>query len=213
MTAGPETRTGRPDHQDDPPPQPHARTTRPLKDSAAGCQHPPVLRPHAHQIAPVGPVPDTDTVFVGAVLYADPSVVTDVLAVVQNDDLENPSLAAVVAAIRSLTAAGKPYGPQLVLDELRRHGQAKGAVLEAFQRTWTTGAAPEAARDYGAAVVANRLRRLVESAGHALTAAAADAAEIDIARIVERSTSAIRDCNDRLTQLRTAPIHRLRSTP
>lgn len=206
MTAPPEAKRAV-HHLDGPPPQPHARTTGRPQDNRAGCHatespRPPRLVVAPHQIPPVGPVPNTDEVFVGALLYAAPDTVGGVLAVVDDDDLESPALAIVVAAIRRLAGAGRTYGPQLVLDELRRCGHAKGAVLEQFQRTWTTGAAPEAARDYGAAVVASRLRRLVESAGHALTAAASDAAETDIAALAEQSATAIRAVADRLHQLR-----------
>ncbi|EUA20873.1 hypothetical protein I545_1318 [Mycobacterium kansasii 662] len=66
----------------------------------------------------------------------------------------------------------------------------------------TSGACSSAARHYAAAVVAESLRRQVESAGSALSAAAGTAPEIDLAALVERAAASISGCAWRLEQLR-----------
>ena len=150
----------------------------------------------------VGPLPTADQVFVGALLYGATSEVRAVLRLVRDDDLESPAMGAVVAAIRRLAAASKPCAPQMVLDELRRVGQAKGHVLEQFRSSLTTGAVPEAARDYAAAVVAGSLRRRIAGAGDVLVVSAHEVAEANLAPLMERANDAIQDCAARLRQLR-----------
>lgn len=74
------------------------------------------------QLKPVDAHPDIAVLLVGALLWSTPADAAAVLALVRDDDLSDPALAAVLAAVRTLSATGRTLGPQLVLDELRRTG-------------------------------------------------------------------------------------------
>ena len=152
-------------------------------------------------IPPVGPHVPIDVLLVGALMWGSCSV-RDVLALVRDDDIENAALAAVLAAVRTLAGSGKTTAPQLVLDQLRRRGSVDQTVADALRSATTSGAAPEAARHYASAVVADSLRRRVESGGYALTAAAVESAETDLPRFAESVAQSIADCAARLQALR-----------
>lgn len=157
----------------------------------------------AAQYRPEGPQPAAADLLVGALLWPvaggpDPG---RVLALVADDDIEDPPLAAVLAVVRSLIYAGEAVSPVVVADELRRAG---GHVLarERLRDVVAAGAVPVMLRRYAAAVVAESLRRRVESAGHALSAAADTMAEADLAPLAGRAAAGITDCAARLTKLR-----------
>lgn len=127
------------------------------------------------------------------------------LDLVTDDDMATPSLSLVLSAVRRLVAAGTPPGPQLVADSLRREGTLKHFAAKDLQDAATSGAQPLAVREYAAAVVSEALRRRIDSAGMALTTAAADAPEAALAPLVSRATVACLDCVGRLDQLRGEP--------
>lgn len=150
----------------------------------------------------VGPSPDVAVLFVGALLWSTSSSAAAAVDLVRDDDLADPALATVLAAIRTLSTAGRMLGPQLVLDELRRTGELRGRVPDRLREATTSGASPEAARAYAAAVVANALRRRIESTGSALSAAAMTAAEPDLAPLVAQAAATVSECAHRLALLR-----------
>ena len=155
------------------------------------------------QIPPIGPHPGVDVLLVGAALWApNGDLALTPLVWVKDEDIENPSLAQVLAAMRSMIYARQPHGPQLVLDELKRSGALTPAVAEQLKAATTSGADPAAVRQYAAAVVADSLRRRAASAGVALSAIADRSAEADIAPMVERAAASVRDCAERLAALR-----------
>jgi replicative DNA helicase len=158
------------------------------------------------QIPPVGPHPTTGVLLVGALLWSEPAEAAAVLELVTDDDIATPSLSLVLAAVRRLVTAGTPPGPQLVLDALRREGTLKNFALKDLEDATTSGAQPLALREYAAAVVSESLRRRIDSAGMALTTAAVDAAEGDLAPLVARASESIHDCAGRLDQLRGEPV-------
>lgn len=164
-------------------------TTAEATDSATG-----------RQVPPVGPHPTVDVLLVGALLWC-PDDGAEVLALVADSDIEDPALAAVLTAVRTLLDAGKPAGPQLVADELSRTGRYRGTVPDRLRAATTSGAAV-ASRAYAAAVVAAALRRQVESAGQSLTTAATEAAECELALLSERLAADIAKCARRLELLR-----------
>lgn len=144
-------------------------------------------------------VPDVATLFVGSLLWgADASV----LALVLDDDLESPALSAVLGIIRDLAGAGCPHGPQLVADELRRIGALTRPVAGALREATTSGAERLTVRHYGAAVLAESLRRRVDVAGHGLVCAARECPEADLAPMAARCMQRIADCAARLQTLR-----------
>jgi hypothetical protein len=151
---------------------------------------------------PVGQTPDLETVFTGTLLWSSPADAAAVLELVADDDLESPALSVLVATIRRLAVAGKPCDAQMTLDELGRDGGVHRGIALALMDATASGAVPQASRFYAAAVVAGSLRRRVESAGHALIAAAEDAAESNLAATVSRATVACLDCAGRLAELR-----------
>jgi replicative DNA helicase len=154
------------------------------------------------QLPPIGPHPTTGVLLIGALLWSEPPEAAEVLELVTDDDMATPSLSLVLSAVRRLVAAGTPPGPQLVLDALRREGTLKQFALKDLSDAATSGAQPLALREYAAAVVSESLRRKIESAGLALTAAAADAAEAALAPLVSRATVTCLDTAGRLDQLR-----------
>lgn len=153
------------------------------------------------QIPPVGPVPEIDTLLVGALMYAPAAEVNQVLEFVHDDDLNWP-IAPVLSAVRRLAEAGVRPAPQLVADELRRAGALDRRIAVALADASTSGASGCAARHYAAASVAASLRRRVESTGHALTAASAEAAEDDLSPMAVNAVARITDCAQRLAALR-----------
>lgn len=147
--------------------------------------------------------PDVDVMFVGTLMWsADTTAVSDVLALVRNDDIESPALATVLGAVRRLVGAGKPHEPTLVLDELRRTGELNSVVAEKLRSATTCGASGLSVRSYGAAVVAPSLRRRIAAAGEAFTTIAQGSPEADLEPLVERATSSVQSCADRLAKLR-----------
>lgn len=156
----------------------------------------------AGQIPSVGPTPSAGVLLLGALFFSAPPAAANVLKLVLDDDMPSPSQAAVLSAVRRLVSAGTPPDPQLVLDELKRAGTLKAFAARDLQDAVTCGAQPQAVREYGAAVVSESLRRRIESAGVALTAAASDAAEVALAPLVSRATVSCLDCAGRLAELR-----------
>jgi len=154
------------------------------------------------QIQPIGPHPSVDTLLIGALLWAPIQITVPVLGLVDDDDLEHPAEATVLAAIRTLALAGTPTGPQLVFDELKRTGEAKALVLDHLRAALTSGAEHLAADAYAAAVVASRFRRLVANIGNAMTVLADVAPEADIVRVVTSGATQITETAERLTILR-----------
>jgi hypothetical protein len=130
-------------------------------------------------VPPVGPTPSVDDLLVGSLLYGDPCGVLDL---VHDDDLADPPTSAVLATIRTL--ADRAVGPQLVLDDLMRRGEASPSVRRALITALTAGAALGAAGDYAAAALAEALRRKVESFGHALQQAADSASEAELGALI-----------------------------
>jgi replicative DNA helicase len=134
------------------------------------------------QIRPVGDDhAGLDALLVGAMLWAEPAAVAEVLELVHDDDIESPALAESLAAVRQLNRGRQQHGPQMVLSELRRTARLRShdGVAGALQAATTSGADPLAIRQYAAAVVAGSMRRRLDSAGVALQAAASEAAEAD----------------------------------
>lgn len=157
------------------------------------------------QIRSVGPEPAVAEMLVGALLYSSSAEAAAVLALVHDDDVD-PPLSTVLSAIRRLADCGVTPSPQLVLDELKRQGSLTRQVATTLMAATTSGACSSAARHYAGAVVAESLRRQVESAGSALSAAAGTAPEIDLAPLVERAAASISGCAWRLEQLRGESI-------
>lgn len=142
------------------------------------------------------------TMFLGALMHGSRRDASDVLALVRDRDLATPSQETIAVVIRKLVTANRSYTPELVLAEVQRLGKLSGPVQKELLDATTSGATALALRDYASAVVAEALRRRVDSAGTALTAAAREAAEPDLAPIVARAVAAVDDCADRLRTLR-----------
>ena len=154
------------------------------------------------QVQPVGPHPSVDTLLIGALLWTPIQTAVSVLGLVHDDDLEHPADAGVLAAIRTLALAGKPTGPQLVFDELRRTGAATGPVLDHLRAAVTSGAEALAVDAYAAAVVAISFRRLVANIGNAMMELADLAPEADIVRVITSATARITKTAERMAMLR-----------
>lgn len=156
-------------------------------------------------LPPVGTHPDADTMLIGALLWSRLRFEARfVMRAVRSDDFATPAAGTIAAAIRTLVEdESRPYGPQLVLDELQRIGAMNKSVAKCLESATTSGvdtAAP--VRHYAAAMLSKSLRRRVESAGVALSSASATAGEAELAHIVSSSTAAINDCLARLQRMR-----------
>lgn len=154
------------------------------------------------QVPPVGPHPNSAVLLLGSLFFTTPADAAATLELVPDSDMPTPSLAIVLAAVRRLVARGTPPGPALVASELQRAGTLKHFAARDLQDATTCGAQPLALREYAAAVVSASLRRMVESAGHALTNAAVECSEDELAPMVARATAAAVECADRLRSLR-----------
>ncbi|OFJ55175.1 DnaB-like helicase N-terminal domain-containing protein [Mycolicibacterium grossiae] len=154
---------------------------------------------------PIGTHPDADVLFIGALLWAKARFEARLMVrTIREEDFEKPSVAAVFAAITTLIEdESKPYGPQLVLDELRRSGTFDPNVSRHLQDATTSGVDTGAPlRHYAAAMLANTFRRRVESLGTALIQTAPYASEDELAHVVETGASSVNDCLARLRQMR-----------
>lgn len=148
-------------------------------------------------LPPVGPTPTADDLLVGSLLSGDPCGVLDLI---HDNDLADPDTSTVLAAIRIL--ADRAVGPQLVLDDLTRRGEASEPVRRALITAVTAGAALGAAGDYAAATLAAALRRKVESFGHALQQAASNAGEAELGTLIAHGATDCAGVAARLNALR-----------
>lgn len=153
------------------------------------------------QMRAIGPEPGVGEMLVGALMYSSTTEAATVLALVHHDDID-PPLNVVLKSIRTLVGRNVLPSPQLTLDELKRTGSLTRQVATALMSATTTGACASAARYYAAAVVAESLRRHVESAGTALVNAASTAPESDLEPLVNNAAVTILDCAGRLRGLR-----------
>lgn len=140
----------------------------------------------ARHLSPVGPAPSTAELLVCALLYSSGFTVIQIAEFIDADaDLDEPPRRA-YRAIVSLAQLHISPAPELVLDELRRTGQLDRQTACWLATALTAGAPPEAARRYAAIVVADCLRRQVESWSLTLLAAAGAAAEDELTVLVDR---------------------------
>jgi hypothetical protein len=153
-------------------------------------------------MASVGTVPTTAECFICALFYTEVASAQSVLRWVEDDDVEEPAGATVLAAVRALALRGTPAGPQLVIDELKRHGKLTRSVGVWLRRAMNTGACDLAAFAYGGAVVAESYRSRVESFGTALVSVSETASEAEIGLLVERTFVTLRGVKARLNGLR-----------
>lgn len=144
------------------------------------------MRAGAPAIRHIGREPNVETLLVGALLWAGEDTARDVIADLDETDLDDPHLRPILATARSLITAGTPHNGQAVGDELLRTGQLAGHAGQLTARCLydavTCGAQANslAPRAYACSVVADAYRRRVELAGKALVEDAADAPEDDL---------------------------------
>jgi replicative DNA helicase len=153
------------------------------------------------QIRAVGVEPSVADLLAGSYLYSTCAEVLDVSRFVDLDDFDEPAKT-VVASIVALARRNVPPSPQLVADDLKRQGKLTRTRGVWLASAATSGACASAARSYAACVVAESLRRQVESFGNALTTSSATASEENVATLVEAAASRIRNVAGRLSELR-----------
>jgi hypothetical protein len=153
-------------------------------------------------LRPVGPLPGAPSLLVGALLYAPAPLVISVAEYLDiAADLDEPA-ASVLTAVLDLARSGTAPAPVLVMDELRRRGLADRRTTTWLASASTAGAPPESARRYACVVVADSLRRQVESLGAALQSGASTAAEAELQHLVVAGSQRIHDTAARLANLR-----------
>jgi replicative DNA helicase len=150
----------------------------------------------------VGPLPPVDELLVCALLYSpSPAVVQIAEYIDAAADLGECARRAYCALVELALQNNSP-APQLVLDELRRTGRLDRQTACWLAAAATAGAPPASARRYAAIVVANSLRRHVNSWGSALTSAAYTAAEDELQVTIDSFAHTIATIFARLAVLR-----------
>jgi replicative DNA helicase len=153
-------------------------------------------------LQPVGRPATIEELAVGALLYSTATEVTEITQHLSADDFNTSAAGTVFKALESIADLGVPPGPELVADDLRRRGWWDRPVATWLGTATVSGACPPAARQYAAAVVADSLRRNIESLGAALQSAADTASESELHHLVVTGTRRIQNITDRLAQLR-----------
>lgn len=157
-------------------------------------------------LTPIGPMPEPASLMLCALMYSPAELVVAVTEKLDPAvDLDPPG-ATVFSAVVELARQGLDPAPVLVLDQLRRHGQADRRTAAWLASASTAGAPPESARRYASVVVADSLHRHVESLGAALTSASGTASEAELHHLVVSGSARIKNITDRLSVLRGTPI-------
>jgi replicative DNA helicase len=153
-------------------------------------------------LAPVAPLPSAADLLVCALLYSDTRTVLQIAEYVDSAaDLDEPARSGYRAVV-ALAGQDIAPAPQLVLDELRRTGTLDRQTACWLATATTAGAPPQTARRYAALVVANSLRRQVNSFGTALINAAETAAEDELKVTIDIIAPTISAIFGRLSPLR-----------
>lgn len=161
----------------------------------------PAVRPH---VPAAGRQPDAETLLIGGIVTASARDAAAVLVMIESGDMASSAHATVLeAARRTLASRPETFGPVGVLDDITRHG-SRPEVRRVLASAVSSGAGNSAdlLKCYAAVVVSNRLRRQVDSLGHALIELAADGAEGVLAIRSSAAVVAIRKTELRLLELR-----------
>ena len=157
------------------------------------------------QVPPAnGRSPNVETSLLWGSSSALVTVTAEVLAQIENTDMQSPANAVVLDAIRAAVVLDADvFGPAAVWDRLTRNG-SRPEVRKAMLDATTSGAAstPGALRFYASSVVAAAYRRQVESIGNALVTASSDASEASLSGLVDTAVAKLRATEARLLQLR-----------
>ncbi|MFC7448664.1 DnaB-like helicase N-terminal domain-containing protein [Rhodococcus daqingensis] len=166
----------------------------------------------AGALAPAGP-PPAETLLLGSLMawFAAPQEVTRVLALVEDEDLEDPFHQQILAAIRSLVAAGRPCDPVTVQAELMRIGAVSedhaARRSKRLMDAVTCNASDLAGLEYAAVVVASAYRRRYLALAAGLAGFAATQPEAELLPYLVLVGTQCRSHSERLAQLRgDAPI-------
>lgn len=146
----------------------------------------------------------TDILFLCALMWARNIAIKNIVFHVLPADFEQPSAAAVYEAIARLVDAGNPHGPEAVLAELTRTGQASDAVRKTLLDATTAGCTglESELRYHASSIVGAAFRRRVEVWGKALVDAAGNMPEQDLMPLSVREGLAAREHSRRLAALR-----------
>lgn len=160
--------------------------------------------PDVGQIEPAGPVPNTETLLVSALLWSDSCTVLNAAQLVSADDLDVWHHRTILSAVVACAEAGTT-GVEAVLAHLLRMGDMAGdegrMLGAALSTVATAGGQPGAVRAYIADLLAETYRR--EAASFAVAVAeSVDGAEDDIWRTVTRGGTRLRRLRERLTKAR-----------
>ncbi|MBB1031273.1 hypothetical protein G6027_10310 [Dietzia sp. SLG310A2-38A2] len=140
-----------------------------------------------------------------AALQARPAAIIALAALVTPEDLDTASPWRVWEAIADRARDGL-VGPEIILDELTRTGQAVIAVRAELIAAATAGGYPEALHAYAAPVIAAALRRTIESHGQALVDAHGTGSEEELWNLVVEGGSKLRGIVDRLNRARRGEL-------
>jgi replicative DNA helicase len=157
------------------------------------------------QVPPAtGRPPDAETLLLGGLLGALAVDAAEVLALIENTDMQSPANAVVLDVIRTAVVLDADvFGPAVVWDRLTRNGSRR-EVRKAMLDASTSGAAstPGALAYYASMIVAAAYRRQMESIGLALVTASSDAPEVSLSGLVDAAVAKLRATEERLRQLR-----------
>jgi replicative DNA helicase len=146
----------------------------------------------------------TDILFLSALMWARSMDLENVVLHVLPADFEQPSAADIYEAITRLVNAGNPHGPEAVLAELTRTGQASDAARKTLLDATTAGSSglETEVRFHASSIVGAAFRRRVETWGKALVDASSNLPEVDLMPLSVREGLAAREHSQRLAALR-----------
>jgi replicative DNA helicase len=167
----------------------------PVAEGAATETELPPSEPIGSSVSPDSDSFDAERALIGCLLHLDAAHARPVVALVRPDDLADPALAEILAAIRALVAVNVAPEPSAVLSLLRRDGRATGqryaAVARLLADLYACTAVPASAGWYAACVLEEAARRRAAEAGTRVAQAAERVPIADLPELVTRELVAV----------------------
>ncbi len=139
---------------------------------------------------------DPEVAYVGALLHLPAAAAADAAGLVADDDLADPRLSGILAAVRHLADTGIAPDPTVVFAHLRgtgaiTHPDAVRVMSLLLADLYRGCPLPASVRWYAAAVLNEALRRRAAEAGSRIAQAAETASLSVLLEVVNRETRAV----------------------
>jgi replicative DNA helicase len=150
---------------------------------------------------------DAERALIGCLLHLAAAHARPIVAQVGLDDLADPALGEILAAIAALVTVGVNPEPTAVLSLLRHDGRANGqryvAVATLLADLYTCTAVPASAGWYAARVLEEATRRRAREAGERVAQAAELVPIADLPELVTRELTAVITLAERAAEVTT----------